>query len=208
MSLNQEKYREFYSCEEAEAWAMEHYAKLMTLSPENQVYKTISYYTGSEYKILNELLRIMPPCGTLEFDKIDLREYQEECEEIHLIADTLNEFALPESIVTFRFTHIKDIRKLCGKAIPRRGMVFADKAFLSTTLLKEQLVDFGKQNRCNCILKLFLPKGLHGAYVSFKDERDCLNEQEFLLPPNIKFEIISIRWFTFPAVIECVAQNA
>lgn len=201
------KYREFHSCVEAEEWAMEHYAKLMTLSPESQVYKTISYYTGSEYKILNELLRIMPPCGTPAFDKIDPGEYQEECEEIHLIADTLSEFALPESIVTFRFTHNKGIRKLCGKAIPRRGMVFADKAFLSTTLLRDQLVEFGKETHCNCILKMFLPKGLPGAYVSFKDERSCLNEQEFLLPPNVRFEITKVHRLSFPMMIECIALN-
>lgn len=207
MSLSGEKYREFHSCDEIEAWAMEHYSKLLMLSPESQTYQTIFAYTGSWYKAINAILRVAPPYGTPEFGKLNPGDYQEACDAIRLIADKLDEFVLPEDVVTYRFTHIKDVKKLCGKTLLRQGVVFADKAFLSTTLLKEQLVEFGKQHHCNCILKLFLPKGLHGAYVSFMDERDCLNEQEFLLPPNVKFEIAKVHRLTFPIVIECVVQN-
>ncbi len=68
-------------------------------------------------------------------------------------------------------------------------MHFADKAFFSTTLVKDLLKSFISKKHYNCILKLYLPQSLHGAYVSFKDELSLLNEQEILLPCNTEFEI-------------------
>lgn len=198
-------YREFQSSEEAEQWALEHYADLLKLNPESDLYKTIFSYTGSWFSVLNRLLRSCPPINSEDFSRIDFSEYADEIDAINTINDTLHRYSLPENTVAYRFTHRSDITGLCRTRILRKGLKFADKAFLSTTLVRKLLEPFGKEHRCNCVLKLYLPKGLPGAYVSFKTDKTRLNEQEFLLPPNVRFQIIKIHAFTFPTIIECKA---
>lgn len=201
-------YREFNNKEEAELWAWRYYADLLDLPPEDELIKIISSYTGSYYKAYNQLLRICPPIHSTEFEKIDLEDRADEVEEIYKINYALRNFSLPENIVVYRFTHRKYIQKLCSSRRLRSGMEFSDKAFFSTTLVQNMLDEFRRQNRCNCVLKIYLPQGTPGAYVSFKEERSCLDEQEFLLPPNMKFKILKIHYFTCPLRIECIAVGA
>lgn len=203
--IETEIYREFKSAEESETWAWQHYANLLGLPPEDELYKMISSYTGSYYKAYNKLLRTCPPLDSIEFRKINFEDYADLVEEIYKISRTLKNYSLPENITVYRFSHKKDIRKLCGKKIFCVGMEFSDKAFFSTTLVKDKLERFRKENRCDCLLKLYLPQGFPGAYVSFKQDWSCLNEQEFLLPPNVKFRILKIHYFTYPLEIECIA---
>lgn len=134
-----------------------------------------------------------------ELQELDIDEM------IPRIADVLNQNKTPEDIIVYRFTHLKVMRNLCGTWLLRSGLTFSDKAFLSTTLLWKQLVPFGKDHHCNCMLKLYLPKGTHGAYVSLNDERDHLREYEFLLPPNLRFKIVKCCFLSYPARIKCVA---
>jgi hypothetical protein len=202
---DKETYRQFNDAEEAEAWAQRHYADLLGLPPENEIRRSVFFYTGSCYRLYNKLLRDCPPLGSDEFEKIDFRESREEIAEIQKINKVLLEHTLPENIVVYRFTHKRIIRRLCNSKLVHKGDVFSDRAFFSTTLVRPLLEGFGKENRCDCILKLYLPKGLPGAYVSFKDGRSCLNEQEFLLPPNIKFRILRIYGLKYPQEIECLA---
>ena len=198
-------YREFSNADEAEQWAWEHYSDLLSLPPESEQYKLIFSYTGSWYKALNRLMRVCPAVGSEAFDKVDFGDYAEEKAEIVALTSILQNYSLPEPIVVHRFAHLSDIVKMSGARILRKEVHFSDKAFVSTTLIKKLLVPFGKENGCSCVLRLYLPKGLPGAYVSFKADKTLLNEQEFLLPPNVPMEIVKIHYFTWPIQIDCVA---
>lgn len=197
------QYREFTSANDAELWAWQHYADLLNLDPESEEYKLIFWYTGNWYKALNRLMRVCPPVGTDAFDKVDVGEYAEEKEQILMLNSILQNYTLPEPIVVYRFAHLRNIAKMAGVHILRKKQCFSDKAFVSTTLVKNLLVPFGKEHRCSCVLKMYLPRGLPGAYVSFKTDKTCLNEQEILLPPNIIFQITKIHLFTWPMQIDC-----
>lgn len=198
-------YREFTNADEAEQWAWEHYSNLLSLDLDSEQYKLIFSYTGSWYKALNRLMRVCPTVGSKDFDKVDFGDYAEEKAEIIALNAILQKYSLPEPIVVHRFAHILDIVKMSGVYFPRKGVQFSDKAFVSTTLVKNLLVSFGKENGCSCVLRIYLPKGLPGAYVSFKTDKTLLNEQEFLLPPNVPMKIIKIHYFTWPIQIDCVA---
>lgn len=198
-------YREFQTAEEAEEWADTHYADLLSMNPEDELYRIISYYTGSWYKCLNELLRVCPPLDSPAFERINFAEREDEKQEILKINSVLNRYSLPENIIVYRYTHLRDLIKMTCKYIPRNGLCFSDKAFVSTTLVKGLLEQFSRENRCTCVLKICLPKGMSGAYVSFKTDKTLLNEQEFLLPPNIKMKITKIHCFTWPIQIDCLA---
>lgn len=200
-------YREFFNADEAEQWAWEHYSDLLSLDPESEQYKLIFSYTGSWYKALNRLMRICPPVGSASFDKVDFGDYAEERAAVIALNSILQDYSLPESIVVHRFAHLSDIATMSGVHFLRKGVQFSDKAFVSTTLVKKLLVPFGKENRCSCILRIYLPKELPGAYVSFKTDKTLLNEQEFLLPPNIPMKIIKIHYFTWPIQIDCIALS-
>lgn len=207
--IDGQEYREFDSAEEVEIWARKHYDSLLALPKENEVHKMISGYTGQYYKWYNTLLRYHLPVDSKEYRKIDPEgkrdDIKEDIKEIQKIKEVLCKYSLPENIIVYRLTHKKDIKVLCNGRPIRIGAEFSDKAFYSTTLIRSLLRNFGWQNHCDCVLKLYLPKGLPGAYVSLDKEWSCLDEQEFLLPPNIKFRILKIHHFTYPLKIECMA---
>lgn len=197
-------YREFHTEEEAEGWAWDNYADLLSIDTESELYKIISAYTGSWYKSLNELLRACPPIGTPEFNSVNFGVYEENKQALLAINDMLKHYCLKENIIVYRFTHVSCIIKMAHN-MPRKGICFYDKAFVSTTLVKHLLKDFERDNHCTCLLKLFLPKGTPGAYVSFKQDKSLLNEQEFLLPPNIKMKITKAHYLKWPIQIDCTA---
>lgn len=198
-------FQEFSNTDEAAQWAWEHYYDLLSIEPESKQYKLIFSYTGSWYTTLNRLMRVCPAIGSTSFDNIDLGDYSEEKEAIIALNSVLQDYSLPEAIVVYRFAHLSDILKMSGAHFLRKGVRFSDKAFVSTTLVKKLLVPFGKENRCSCVLKIFLPQGIPGACVSFKTDKTLLNEQEFLLPPNIPMEIVKVHYFTWPIQIDCIA---
>jgi len=199
------EYREFYTCEEAQLWAEENYANILALSPGSQLYNDIFSYTGSWYKVINSFLRRSPVYGSDAFRAMPSDDYEDEIGTIDRMVKLMEENPLPDNILAYRFTHLKVIRGLCGVKYLKVGLTFSDRAFFSTALVRKGLEDFGRQNLCNCILKLYLPKGTPGIYVTLEEDRNLLNEQEFLLPPNVRFEITKIRRFSFPMMIECIA---
>lgn len=203
--VEEQAYREFDNIEETEIWARMYYSDLLNLPREDELHKMITYYTGSCYKWYNKLLRDYLPVDSDRFKEIDSADVRDDVIEIRRITETICKYSLPENIIAYRFTHKAVIKLLSNGQALRSGTEFSDKAFFSTTLIHYLLKDFRWNNRCNCLLKLYLPKGLPGAYVSIDKEWSCLNEQEFLLPPNIKFRILKIHHFTYPLKIECMA---
>lgn len=194
MLVGTTEYREFYSAEEAEQWAEIHYPDLCGEKRKtNPDYERLFSYGGSCYKWYNKALRY--GWGYSE----DIM-----CE-VQQLTDILDKYELQEPVAAYRYTHKQDMKLLCLGKRPRLGMCFADKAFFSTSLVKSSLDIFKKKYGCNCLLKLYLPKGLHCAYISTKDTFSVLSEQELLLQRDTEFEIIKIHRFRIPMVIECKA---
>lgn len=188
------EYREFYTADEAEQWAEVHFPDICGEQHiSNPDYNCLYQYAGSGYLIYNAMLR-----HNCETD--DSSEH-----EIQQITDILDRYKLPESVVAYRFTHKQDIKLLFCEERMRPGLRFTDKAFFSTSLVKASLDEFKRKYKRNCLLKLYLPKGIHCAYISLKGTDSCLNEQELLLQRNTEFEIIKIHRFCRPMVIECKA---
>lgn len=63
---------------------------------------------------------------------------------------------------------------------------------------------FAREHEMDCLLKIYLPKGFPGAYISEYREEDRLDENEYLLPAGTKLKIIKRRLFTWPMVFECI----
>ena len=206
-----EKYREFNSAEEANSWGREYYSDLYSKCKDktmllcDSLIKSLYAYTGSNYKMLNELLRVCTPMNSQEFEGINFGEYEDEKPALIEINKKLKNYTTPENIIVYRYTHKHYLRKLCPNGKVKIGTIFSDKAFFSTTLVKDLLKDFAIENHCNCILKLYLPKGTPRAYISFKGKQSLLNEQEFLLPTNMKFMITKKQKFTRWPIIDCQA---
>ncbi|MBO5041017.1 MAG: hypothetical protein J6D09_07980 [Clostridia bacterium] len=197
-------YKELQSSAEATEWAEKHFADVLHMSFDDPLCHSIRSYTGSCSDAWNAFLRRSNSKKGF-YTKKERDFWGEELDEIDAIIDFLHQHIIPENLLVFRYTNLKDIQTLCGKKTLRPKMRFSDKAYFSTTLVRLLLRSFICKKRYNCVLKLFLPQGLHGAYVSVKDEKSVLNEQEILLPPNTKFEILKIHWLRFPILIECKA---
>ena len=55
----------------------------------------------------------------------------------------------------------------------------------------------------DCLLKIYLPKGFPGAYISEYREEDRLDENEYLLPAGTRLKIIKKHILSCPLMIEC-----
>lgn len=187
-------YHEFPSADEAESWAEIYYPDLCgDRRGNNPDYMRLFFYGGNCYRRYNKMLRYGWECS------------EDTMREVLELTDILGKYELPEPVVAYRYTHKRDMKRLCmGKRL-RPGLRFADNAFFSTSLVISSLDKFQKQYNCNCLLKLYLPKGIHGAYLSLRGTPSRLNEQELLLQRNTQFEIITIHRFRRPMVIECKA---
>ena len=198
-------YKELQSSAEATEWAERCFADVLHMSLDDPLCRSIRSYTGSCSENWNALLRRAFPIEQNRFSQNTIEFFGTELDEIKAINQFLHQNKISENIVVFRYTKLKDVQSMCGKKVLRSKMRFSDKAFFSTTLVKSLLRNFICEKRYNCVLKLFLPQGLSGAYVSFKDEKSVLDEQEILLPCNTTFEILKVHWFRFPILIECKA---
>ena len=81
---------------------------------------------------------------------------------------------------------------------------YQDKAFTSTTLVKNNLKNFAKENEYDCLLKIYTPTGIKGIYTQ-KTKNEGNDEQEVILKPLTQFEIVKVHHFTKPLIIEVKA---
>lgn len=153
---------------------------------ENNIANLIYDYAGSMNIPYNQFLR-----GYNGFDEEQIEKYSKDTV---IISKEICKFALQENILVYRYTHENLFRQLFESSKPKRGEIFTDKGFMSTTLVANLLKEFAKNHRYNCILKLYLPKGTKGAYIGF--DNSLLNEHEFLLPPNTIFKLVR-KYFDF-----------
>ena len=195
-------YRVFTSSMDAHIWAKENYSELLFNEAFCEARKRIIEYTGNTYVPINSILRAAPEYGSEAFNKCVLGDYEDYRIDIAILIQTLNQFPLMENIVAYRAITWRALLKLC-KGLPKKGGIFRDKAFTSTSLTLASVEEFSKTHHYPCILKLFLPQGVFGAFVSNYAEHDLLDENEFLIAPNLDFEIVSINPFSRTHRIIC-----
>ena len=202
------QYKEFLCAKDAEEWAHTHFSDVLALPKDSFTYQSVLYYIGSMSRKWNRTLRRCPSIESGDFEKYASSDYASDGEHIGRIKEVnrfIRQHNIPEDIVVYRYTHRKVLKQLCSAAILRKGMIFAEKGFCSTTLVKDALQKFSEQHECDCVLKIYLPKRLPGAYASLDSPHSVLREYEMLLPPNIQFEIVKVHTFSRPLLVECRA---
>ena len=102
----------------------------------------------------------------------------------------------------YRYTKRQAVRANCGGHI-HNGAVISDPGFQSTSLVKSCMKSFAKEYEMDCLLKIYLPKGFPGAYISEYREEDRLDENEYLLPAGTRLKIIKKHILSCPLMIEC-----
>lgn len=202
------QYKEFLCAKDAEEWAHTHFSDVLALPKDSFTYQSVLYYTGSMSRKWNRTLRRCPSIESGDFEKYASSDCASDGEHIGRIKEVnrfIRQHNIPEDIVVYRYTHRKVLKQLCSAAILRKGMIFTEKGFCSTTLVKDALQKFSEQHECDCVLKIYLPKGLPGVYASLDFPLSVLCEYEILLPPNVQFEIVKVHTFSRPLLIECRA---
>ncbi|MBQ5953590.1 MAG: hypothetical protein IJL47_06080 [Lachnospiraceae bacterium] len=195
-------YREFFSTTEARSWADKHYSSLLHGADCSYLREILFHYTGTLNKLINAELRRFSSGGSfcieaVPFEDPDLKE--KAC----LIQNALLSYALSEDIVVYRYTRRKAVKANCGGHVQNRAVI-SDPGFQSTSLVRSCMKSFAREHEMDCLLKIYLPKGFPGAYISEYREEDRLDENEYLLPAGTKLKIIKRRLFTWPMVFECI----
>lgn len=194
-------YREFFSTTEARNWADKNYSSLLHGADCSDLREILFQYTGTLNKLINAELRRFSSDSIfyiedVPFEDSDLKE--KAC----LIQNALLSYALPEDIVVYRYTRRKAVKANCVGHI-HNGAVISDPAFQSTSLVKSCMKSFAKEYEMDCLLKIYLPKGFPGAYISEYREADRLDENEYLLPAGTRLIIIKKHILSCPLMIEC-----
>ncbi|MFL0196456.1 ADP-ribosyltransferase [Clostridium sp. WILCCON 0269] len=186
--FNKKVFRQFKNEEEVYEWITDNFEEWTRYieihenrSDKSDIANLLYYYTGNK-NILYK--RILWGC-TEDFEKGEIEKH---LKEISIITKEICKFELQENIIVYRYTYKNMLKKGFESLKIETGKSFTDKAFMSTTLVPGSLKGFSKSRKCDCILKLYLPKGTKGVYVSVG--KNALNEQEFLLPPNSTFKLI------------------
>ena len=187
------QHREFMSAEEAERWAQENYKAIYNEANVSSAdFDLLFAYSGSWYALYNSHLRYGEEYG------------EETTREIDSLTALLDRCELPENVVAYRYTTKDVIKAMCQNNV-QVGAVFSDKAFFSTSLVRSSMEKFRRENKCNCLLKLYLPKGLNGVYIPVERTNSQLREQELLLQRDTLFEIVKVHHLSWPLLIECRA---
>lgn len=136
--------------------------------------KALVAYTGAEYSIINGSLR-----GTNNPTK-------KVTTQIKNIDQGLAKFKLPYNFTVWRGTSLTNVKASLGNKPLKIGVVFNDKGYMSTSLLKSVANNF----KSDALLKIQVPKGLHGADLAalsnFKEE------DEYLINHNTKLIVTGI----------------
>lgn len=196
--IKEKNYIEFEKFEEALEWGRNNYLNIF--NEESNEFKCLSYYTGSAYNLYNRLLR------SIKYQNLDKykKEYGETIEEIKTIQEELNKHKCPNNIVVYRYTKLKDFLYFVN-GYPFKNKEFTINQFVSTTLFKNAIQEFRKQNLYCLLLKIYISKGTPGVF--FDDSlvtNSCLEEAEFILPTELKYHIIKKRLFPFIIELEVV----
>ena len=182
-------FREFTDDNEAKRWGAKSRENVLL---SNEEINNIYYYTGSWYRVI--------------FFHLKRGNYRDGSDpdtdaEIDMLDGSINKGKIPDDIVVYRATRWKTLKSTI------ENNVVTPEAYWSTSLLLKRAVLFKLQQRdehYDCILKIYLPKGSKGLYVSELKEHDQLSEFEVLLPRDSKFRIIKRRLFSRLLEVELI----
>ena len=213
--LNKNNYKTFTSWKDAERWGRKSFPQMVLNLNNEDWYDAFSYYKGQMADWINQILRKHKVENCTEYFQ-SLNKSPNASKMIAntqkgaiLISNVLAQSIINENIVVHRYLKIKHMRKLTKSLILKRGMIFSDYAILSTTLVESQMMDFIKENNCNCVLHIYVPAGTHGVYIPSEYETD-VTENEMLLPPNSKLRIVDIKYNLFNKIrceVACVIDD-
>lgn len=207
IEFENKRYTEFNKSKEAENWAKKHYQKIINTKNITNI-KTVLFYTGSNARKWNQVMRRSPSIEDEKFIERAKEEFAADGEQLSYIKclyqiTKTNE--IPENIILYRYTKKEHIKSLCKNKKIKENKIYQDKAFTSTTLVKNNLIQFAKEHEYDCLLRIYTPKGAKGIYSTIKKKIQKLDEQEVILKPLTKFEIIKIHKNTKPLLIEVKA---
>ncbi|MFL0197127.1 ADP-ribosyltransferase [Clostridium sp. WILCCON 0269] len=186
--FNKKVFRQFKNEEEVYEWVTDNFGGgtryieiYENSSDKSDMANLLCCYTGNKNNIYRKIL-----WGCAK--ELGGEEIENYLKEISIIPKEICKFELQENIIAYRYTYKKTLEKGFESLKIEKGETFTNKMFMSTTLIPGLLKEFFKSRKCDCILKLYLPKGTKGVYVSVG--KNALNEQEFSLPPNSTFKLI------------------
>ncbi|MEI5995103.1 ADP-ribosyltransferase [Candidatus Enterococcus mansonii] len=141
----------------------------------------LAYYCGYYYKKINKYLRNL----SLDFgENLDLDEVKSASDILQFLLSFTPR--LPENIIVYKIVSDDFINLLIEHNKSNPEEPFSEKGLLSTSLLIEGCTN-GQTNDCgleNNLLKIFVPKGIHGIYIR-SIEGLKRREYEFLMRPTL-----------------------
>lgn len=183
MNLDKSLYRSFSTKEEAKEWGNKYYGKWSVEYKTNlfnleQIFKSYGYraieeYCGYDYKNINPILWEERLDNASDLYKLKINTM--------LISIALAP-RVPENIVVYRGVLKSFIKEL--KSDRKKDFWTRNKGFLSTSLISNFELDHGYE----AILRIYLPKGTYGAYVTNVSGRP--QEQEMLFLPNAYLKLL------------------
>lgn len=211
---NGEIFKELETSDEADNWAKCYFNDVIEATINSETYMSLMYYTGSMARKWNAILRsIDVGFDSVDFDKEYGKHFAPDGDQLRRTKETYNFIisqSIPENIVVYRYMDFSVLERYFNQCENIEGELYIDKGFMSTTLVASLLEEFSQKHQCNCLLKIYVPSGTVGAYVSPHNNFSRLNEQEVLFPPNTKVKILKItkpflwRLLKKQVYIECV----
>lgn len=167
-----QKFKEFYTPEEVDAWAAKSYSNIVLdyfdlnkqppLSP-------LSLYAGSMSNRINISLRKGALSDT--FSHFERLQYD------------LCQNTLPESITVWRYITFQELFLLWWETA--FGKIYVNSAFVSTTLLRNFFS--GQARRNGIVIRIDAPKGSPGMYITELNNA-VIAEYEFLFAHHLAFK--------------------
>lgn len=186
------KYKQFFKSDEAEKWAKQYKEFFPSDSdPDKEFLYALNIYTASVYVAFNNHLRRE---GSLLAPEL--------CPSFRKLIEKIPTYHIPDNIVVYRYISRGLLKSMCPSYPPRKHMVIQDKAFLSTTLVRDSILPHRDSSQ-NILLQISVSSGTAGTYVGFL--KDTLREYEVILAPNTKLQI-DVKFF-FNQHILCTVIN-
>lgn len=187
------KYKEFTRENGVNDWLSHNYGDFIQYVQDNIEHgkkdfpNVLMTYGGSWYKLINSRLRFD------DRNSIDERDIEQD---IRILIDGMSEYFVPEDIIVYRYIHHRVVKLLINHSLEQNRIV--ERGFMSTTLcpLSNGMLELIKRHKYNCLIKLYVPKGIPGVPIKFNDEQTYLNEYEFLFPPDLSLIVIK-KYFSF-----------
>jgi len=160
---------------------------------------SVDHYMGNAYQYINEEFRGIKVPSDDYFKNIGSE-----------LAEQLKSAgSLSEDIIVYRIVDDLTFEKIIRDM--KLNTVFIDKGFMSTTLLRENILNGEHRYVCDnrCVLKIHAKKGVVGAYISIFDENK-MNEYEMLFLNNAELKLgSSTNIFINDSriILECFYEN-